>query len=78
MIEIFRTMGPCPVAIRLLDPPLHEFLPAPSQEVEVRKLAERLGMDVEKVRRRVQGLSEKNPMYAICQLAICAGMHERG
>ncbi|HEX9887706.1 MAG TPA: pyruvate, phosphate dikinase, partial [Longimicrobiales bacterium] len=57
---IFRVMAGRPVTIRLLDPPLHEFLPR--TEAEIADLAERLDVDVVKLRREVQRLRESNPM----------------
>ena len=59
-VGIFRVMAGKPVTIRLLDPPLHEFLP---QELEQRELlAKGLGVKVEEVNRRVAELHEQNPM----------------
>ncbi len=59
-VGIFRAMAGKPVTIRLLDPPLHEFLP---QEPEQRELlAKSLGVKVEEVNRRVAELHEQNPM----------------
>jgi len=57
---IFKAMEGYPVTIRLLDPPLHEFLP---HEAEAQaEVAKELGVSVEEVRRRVQALHEFNPM----------------
>jgi len=57
---IFKAMEGYPVTIRLLDPPLHEFLP---QDAEAQaQVAKELGVTVEEVRRRVQQLHEFNPM----------------
>jgi pyruvate,orthophosphate dikinase len=53
-------MGGLPVTIRLLDPPLHEFLPGADEEIE--EVAASIGVDAEKVRHRVAGLEEVNPM----------------
>jgi len=67
---IFRVMGSRPVTIRLLDPPLHEFLP---QEPEnQRDMAETMGIEVEVVRRTVDSLHELNPMlgHRGCRLGI--------
>jgi pyruvate,orthophosphate dikinase len=71
-IGIFLAMEGLPVTIRLLDPPLHEFLPKddnPSGQAEV---ARQLGITVEKVRRRVEQLHEQNPMLGLrgCRLPI--------
>jgi len=71
-IGIFEAMDGFPVTIRLLDPPLHEFLPRddnPSGQAEV---ARQLGISVEKVQRRVESLHEENPMLGLrgCRLPI--------
>nr|AIT69961.1 pyruvate orthophosphate dikinase [Ahnfeltiopsis flabelliformis] len=58
--EIFKIMGERPVTIRLLDPPLHEFLP--HGEAELLEVAEAAGTEVETVRARVVKLDEVNPM----------------
>jgi pyruvate, orthophosphate dikinase len=58
--EIFRVMAPLPVTIRLLDPPLHEFLPRGSEEIAF--IAEDLGMTPEEVQAQAMRLSEVNPM----------------
>ena len=69
-IELFEIMAGLPVTIRLLDPPLHEFLP--HEEEELAAVAEGLGVDVERLRLRVQELQETNPMlgHRGCRLAI--------
>ncbi len=59
-IELFGIMAGLPVTIRLLDPPLHEFLPQTSAETEA--LAEALGLSSEKIMRRLSDLQEVNPM----------------
>ena len=59
-IGIFRVMAGLPVTIRLLDPPLHEFLP--HGEKEIAEVAEIMGVEPERIRRRVEELSEFNPM----------------
>ncbi len=58
--RLFTIMSGLPVTIRLLDPPLHEFLP--HTEAEMKDVAEALGLSVEKVKRRAQDLHEFNPM----------------
>jgi pyruvate,orthophosphate dikinase len=67
---IFEAMAGLPVTIRLLDPPLHEFLP--HDEVGQREVAKQLGVPVEKVQRRVEQLHEANPMLGFrgCRLPI--------
>jgi pyruvate,orthophosphate dikinase len=59
-IGIFKVMKGLPVTIRLLDPPLHEFLPHGEKDQE--ELAKSLGMDLQAVKNRVQQLHESNPM----------------
>ncbi len=68
--EIFAAMKGLPVTIRLLDPPLHEFVPNTEKAQE--ETARVLGLDVEKVRRRVAALHELNPMmgHRGCRLGI--------
>jgi len=69
-VGIFREMGERPVTIRLLDPPLHEFLP--HEEDAVAETAGELGIPPEKLRERVRALSEMNPMlgHRGCRLGI--------
>ena len=69
-IGIFRAMDGKPVTIRLLDPPLHEFLP--HKEDEQKQLARALGVPFHKVKRRVDRLYEANPMlgHRGCRLCI--------
>ncbi|HYW17665.1 MAG TPA: pyruvate, phosphate dikinase [Allosphingosinicella sp.] len=68
--EIFRIMAPLPVTIRLLDPPLHEFLP--HGEAEYAEVAAGAGIGVEALKRRVAELHEFNPMlgHRGCRLGI--------
>ncbi len=68
--KLFRIMAGLPVTIRLLDPPLHEFLP--HGEAELAEVAEALGTDVETMRRRAAELAEANPMlgHRGCRLGI--------
>jgi pyruvate,orthophosphate dikinase len=69
-IGIFRAMDGCPVTIRLIDPPLHEFVP--HERAKQEELAKKIGVDVEIVARRVEQLKEANPMlgHRGCRLAI--------
>jgi pyruvate,orthophosphate dikinase len=69
-IGIFEAMDGLPVTIRLLDPPLHEFLP--HDETGQAEVARQLDIPVEKVRRRVEQLHEANPMLGLrgCRLPI--------
>ena len=57
---IFKAMAGCPVTVRLLDPPLHEFVP--HAEKEQRELAEIMGVSFDYIRQRVNSLHEANPM----------------
>jgi len=69
-IGIFEAMDGFPVTIRLIDPPLHEFVPHdPEQQKE---LAEKIGVDPQTVARRVEQLHEANPMlgHRGCRLCI--------
>lgn len=68
--NIFKTMAGKPVTVRLLDPPLHEFIP--SSEEDLRKLAEDLNMDFNNILDTVKELREVNPMlgHRGCRLAI--------
>lgn len=70
MLSIFEIMDGLPVTIRLLDPPLHEFLPHTDEDIE--KLADQIGKPVERVREAVDRLSEVNPMLGLrgCRLSI--------
>ncbi|MCP3907502.1 MAG: pyruvate, phosphate dikinase [Oceanicoccus sp.] len=70
MLALFKEMHDLPVTIRLLDPPLHEFLP--HGEEELVELAARLGKPADKVREIVQSLQEVNPMLGFrgCRLSI--------
>ncbi|MFH1263514.1 MAG: pyruvate, phosphate dikinase [Pseudomonadota bacterium] len=67
---IFEVMDGLPVTIRLLDPPLHEFLPANHEEIKA--LASRLKIDAKELETRVEGLKEFNPMlgHRGCRLGI--------
>ena len=68
--ELFEIMAGLPVTIRLLDPPLHEFLP--QGEAEVAEVAAVMGVDQEKLRQKAESLHEFNPMlgHRGCRLAI--------
>ncbi len=69
-VGIFTAMKGLPVTVRLLDPPLHEFLP--HEESAISRVAGNLGVTVEEVRRKVALLHETNPMmgHRGCRLAI--------
>jgi len=68
--DLFRIMHGLPVTVRLLDPPLHEFLP--HSEAEFEEVAKASGVDPEKLRRRAAGLREVNPMlgHRGCRLGV--------
>ncbi len=68
--EIFKIMNGLPVTVRLLDPPLHEFLPRTNKEI--RELAETVNLSVKEVETRIEELHEQNPMlgHRGCRLAI--------
>ncbi|MEJ8475513.1 pyruvate, phosphate dikinase [Roseibium algae] len=67
---LFEIMKGLPVTIRLLDPPLHEFLPHSDEELA--NVAEAMGVDVEKLRERASSLHEFNPMlgHRGCRLLV--------
>jgi pyruvate, orthophosphate dikinase len=69
-VEIFEVMAGLPCTIRLLDPPLHEFLP--HEEAEFAEVAAAAGLDVETLRRRAAELHEFNPMlgHRGCRLGV--------
>ena len=68
--ELFEAMAGLPVTIRLLDPPLHEFLPQTDSLIE--ELAETMGLSVGNLRTRIRDLHEQNPMlgHRGCRLGI--------
>ena len=67
---IYEAMEGCPVVIRFLDPPLHEFLP--TKEEDIREIAAELGITVEKLHNVIDGLHEFNPMmgHRGCRLSV--------
>ncbi|MER9242361.1 pyruvate, phosphate dikinase [Mesorhizobium sp. M0633] len=69
-LELFQIMAGLPVTIRLLDPPLHEFLP--KTEEEVAEVAAAMNVSPDKLRRRTEALHEFNPMlgHRGCRLAV--------
>jgi pyruvate,orthophosphate dikinase len=68
--QLFEIMAGLPITVRLLDPPLHEFLPANADEIPA--VAAELGVPPEKLQARITQLSEFNPMLGFrgCRLAI--------
>jgi pyruvate,orthophosphate dikinase len=69
-VELFEIMAGLPVTIRLLDPPLHEFLPHEPEEIEA--VARASGVDTATLRRRAAELRESNPMLGLrgCRLGV--------
>src|SRR6202008_5038909 len=69
-VELFEIMGGLPVTIRLLDPPLHEFLP--HTEEEIAEVAEAMGADAQRLADRARELHEFNPMLGFrgCRLGL--------
>ena len=69
-VELFQIMAGLPVTIRLLDPPLHEFIP--HSEAEIDALATTQGLDAAKLKRRAKELHETNPMlgHRGCRLGV--------
>ena len=74
-LEMFRLVGDHPIVIRLLDPPLHEFLPSPRSshfDKEMREMAAKIDIPFEVCLRRVMELQQSNPMLGFrgCRLSI--------
>ena len=69
-IDIYEVMGNLPVTVRLLDPPLHEFLP--HNDEDIKEIAASMGKTFEEVKDRINSLHEFNPMlgHRGCRLAI--------
>ena len=69
-VEIFKIMSGLPVTVRLLDPPLHEFLP--SKTKEIKDISNSLNLDVKELESRINELHEQNPMlgHRGCRLGI--------
>ena len=69
-VELFEIMAGLPVTVRLLDPPLHEFIPHTDAEIDA--LAETQGLDAAKLKRRAKELHETNPMlgHRGCRLGV--------
>ena len=67
---IYEAMEGCPVTIRFLDPPLHEFVP--TEEADIQKLANDMGKSVEQIKNIIAALHEFNPMmgHRGCRLAV--------
>ncbi|HPI39808.1 MAG TPA: pyruvate, phosphate dikinase [Pseudobdellovibrionaceae bacterium] len=69
-VQLFKIMDGYPVTIRLLDPPLHEFVP--QRDPDIKELATRMGSDFDKLKSKIKALHEFNPMlgHRGCRLAI--------
>ena len=69
-MEIFKVMNDLPVTIRLLDPPLHEFLP--HEDEDIREIAGELGLEFDELKATINSLHEMNPMlgHRGCRLSI--------
>jgi len=69
-MEIFKVMNNLPVTIRLLDPPLHEFLP--NEDEDIKEIAGELGLKFDELKATVNSLHEMNPMlgHRGCRLSI--------
>ncbi len=70
MLALFKVMDGLPVNVRLLDPPLHEFLPHGDEEIA--ELAERIGKPAKKIREIADSMDEVNPMLGFrgCRLSV--------
>ncbi|MCF7866141.1 pyruvate, phosphate dikinase [Candidatus Woesearchaeota archaeon] len=68
--ELFKIMNGKPITIRLLDPPLHEFLPR--EEADIKELSTELGVTVEQLKQKIESLHEVNPMlgHRGCRLGV--------
>ena len=71
-IGIFEEMQERPVNVRLLDPPLHEFLPAHDDEATIKELAADMGVEAERIHDKILELHEFNPMMGFrgCRLSV--------
>jgi len=69
-VEIFKIMKGLPVTVRLLDPPLHEFLPKTDKDIE--DIAKELNISIQNIKSRIIELHEQNPMlgHRGCRLGI--------
>ena len=64
------------VNIRLLDPPLHEFLPEANDEANIKDIAEKLGVTEKKVKERIEQLHQANPMMGFRGVRLCVAYPE--
>ncbi len=70
MLALFKVMDGLPVTVRLLDPPLHEFLPQSEEDID--ELAQRIGKPADRIREITERLQEVNPMLGFrgCRLSV--------
>ena len=73
-VELFEVMEGAPVTIRLLDPPLHEFLPKGATEIAL--LAKSMELSIESVKSRIEDLEEYNPMLGMRGVRLAVTMPE--
>ena len=73
-VELFEVMEGAPVTIRLLDPPLHEFLPKGTAEIAL--LAKSMELSIESVKSRIEDLEEYNPMLGMRGVRLAVTMPE--
>jgi len=68
--DLFKIMAGKPITIRLLDPPLHEFLPR--EEADIKEISKELGVSVEDLKQKIDSLHEVNPMlgHRGCRLGV--------
>ena len=74
--EMYRANPDSLVNIRLLDPPLHEFLPDIHEEATIKDIAEKLNVSVEKVQDRINQLHQANPMMGFRGVRLCVAYPE--
>lgn len=67
-IGIYKAMKELPVTVRLLDPPLHEFLP--SEPEDIKSLAEDMGMSVEEMEADIEGLKNSTPCWGTAAVVL--------
>merc|ERR1712183_874370 len=69
---IYKEMDGLPVTVRLLDPPLHEFLPSLKEQNVLEDCAEQLGITIDELKEKVEAMEEVNPMLGLrcCRLGI--------
>ncbi len=74
--DLYMSCPDNPVCIRLLDPPLHEFLPDIHEEDKIQAIAKNLGVDEQKVRDRINQLHQANPMMGFRGVRLCVAYPE--